>query len=132
MTKQLTVLVTGATGNQGGAVTRALINNEHKVLALTRNKESAAAKELAKLGAELIEGSLDSQIYRRCLTGVDTFFLMGSPMETSVEQETKQGIALADAVKAANVGHLVYNSVANANKSTGIPTLKANIRSSNI
>ena len=122
MTKQLTVLVSGATGNQGGAVARALINNHHKVRALTRNKQSTAAQKLAKLGAELIEGSLDDPQYiTNALKGVDTFFLMGSPMETGVEHEAKQGIALADAAKNANVGHLVYSSVANADKNTGIP-----------
>lgn len=122
MTKPLTVFVTGATGNQGGAVARALINNNHKVVALTRNKESAAANELAKLGAEIIEGSLDApQRLIDTLKRVDTLFLMGSPLETSVEQETAQGIAIADAAKAANVGHLVYSSVANADKNTGIP-----------
>ena len=122
MIKPLTVFVTGATGNQGGAVARALIKNNHKVVALTRNKESAAANELAKLGAEVIEGSLDApQLLIDTLKRVDTLFLMGSPMETSVEQETAHGIAIADAAKAANVGHLVYSSVANADKNTGIP-----------
>jgi len=45
---------------------------------------------------------------------------MGSPQEVGVEGETKQGIALANAAKAAGVGHLVYGSVANANLDTGI------------
>jgi len=122
MIKPLTVFVTGATGNQGGAVARALIKNNHNVVALTRNKESVAANELAKLGAEVIEGSLDApQLLIDTLKRVDTLFLMGSPMETSVEKETTQGIAIVDAAKAANVGHLVYSSVANADKNTGIP-----------
>ena len=122
MSKQLTVLITGATGNQGGAVARALTNKGHKVRALTRNKHSPAAKNLAELGADLIEGNLDNpKPIVDALQGVDTFYLMGSPMEIGVEGETEQGIALADAAKAANVGHLVYGSVANADKDTGIP-----------
>jgi len=122
MTQSLTVFVTGATGNQGGAVARALIKHNHKVIALTRNKASAAAIELAKLGAEIVEGSLDApEQLIPSLKSVDTLFLMGSPIETSVEAETAQGIAIAKAAKAANVGHLIYSSVANADKNTGIP-----------
>lgn len=122
MNKPLAVFVTGATGNQGGAVARALIKNKHKVLALTRNKELAAAKELAKLGAEVIEGSLNApELLADTLKHVDTLFLMGNPIGSSVAQETTQGIAFAKAAKAANIGHIVYSSVANADKNTGIP-----------
>jgi uncharacterized protein YbjT (DUF2867 family) len=46
---------------------------------------------------------------------------MGSPQEVGVDGETKQGIAAANATKAANIGHLVYGSVANADLNTGIP-----------
>ncbi|MFW9783778.1 MAG: NmrA family NAD(P)-binding protein, partial [Candidatus Heimdallarchaeota archaeon] len=49
----LLVLVIGATGKQGGAVARKLLEKGHHVRALTRNKESYKAKELEKLGAEL-------------------------------------------------------------------------------
>jgi len=139
MNQSLTVFVTGATGNQGGAVARALIENHHQVVALTRNKASVAANALAKLGAEIVEGSLDSpERLINTLKGVDTLFLMGSPMETSIEKETAQGIAMAKAAKAANVGHLVYSSVANADKNTGIPhfeskyTVEQTIRSLDI
>ncbi|MFC1748928.1 NmrA/HSCARG family protein [Pseudomonadota bacterium] len=122
MTKPLTVLVTGATGNQGGAVAKALINNKHNVIALTRNPKSVAAIELAKLGAEVVTGSLEAPLQLAdTLKRVDTLFLMGGPMETSVEQEIAQGLAIVDVAKSANVGHLVYSSVANANKNTGIP-----------
>ena len=122
MNKPQTVFVTGATGNQGGAVARALLKHNHHVIALTRNKESDAAKGLQQLGAKIIEGSLDTpELLIDTLKQADTLFLMGSPIETSLAQETAQGIAIAEAAKAANIGHLVYSSVANANKNTGIP-----------
>ena len=122
MNKPQTVLVTGATGNQGSAVAKALLKHNHKVIALTRNKESDAAKGLQRLGAKIIEGSLDTpELLIDTLKQADTLFLMGSPIETSVAQEAAQGIAIAEAAKAANIGHLVYSSVANANKNTGIP-----------
>ena len=122
MTKKLSVLVSGATGNQGGAVTQALLASGHKVRALTRNTESSRARQLADQGVELIQGNLDdANSLGRALQGTDSFYLMGSPQEVGVDGETKQGIALADAAKGADVGHLVYGSVANADLDTGIP-----------
>ena len=122
MNNSLTVFVTGATGNQGGVVAKTLLKRNHHVIALTRNTESDRAKTLENLGAELIQGSLDEpELFFDALKKVDSMFLMGSPIETSVEQEAAQGIVVADVAKEANIGHLVYSSVANANKNTGIP-----------
>jgi uncharacterized protein YbjT (DUF2867 family) len=122
MTMKLTVLVSGATGNQGGAVAQALLTAGHKVRALTRNTESSRARRLAEQGVELMRGNLDdAESLEQALQGADSFYLMGSPQEVGAEGETKQGIALANAAKAANVGHLVYGSVANADLNTGIP-----------
>jgi len=122
MVTKLKVLVSGATGNQGGAVAQALLTAGHKVRALSRNTESSRARNLAEQGAELIRGNLDdAQSVRRALDGTDSFYLMGSPQEGGAEGEAKQGIELANAAKAAGVGHLVYGSVANADLDTGIP-----------
>ena len=52
MTMKLTVLVSGATGNQGGAVTQALLASGHKVRALTRNTEPSRARRLAEQGVD--------------------------------------------------------------------------------
>jgi len=129
MTKKLTVLVSGATGNQGGAVTRALLASGYKVRALTRNTETSRARRLADLGVELMQGNFDDpESVERALQGIDSFYLMGSPQEVGVDGETKQGIALADAAKAADVGHLVYGSVANADLNTGIPHFESKYR----
>ena len=107
MTKNLTVLVTGATGNQGGAVAQSLLASGHNVRALTRNTESSRARQLADQGIELIQGNLDNaKSLDVALRGIDSFYLMGSPQEAGVDSETKQGIALADAAKAAKIGHL--------------------------
>src|SRR5258708_9601696 len=46
---------------------------------------------------------------------------MGNSYEAGTEEETRQGIIAAEAAKAAGVGHLIYSSVADANKKTGIP-----------
>jgi len=59
MADKNTILVSGATGQQGGAVARELLTRGYPIRALTRNPESPSAGELAKLGAELFQGDLD-------------------------------------------------------------------------
>ena len=65
--------------------------------------------------------SADAASVVKAANGVDTMFLMGNSYEAGMEEETRQGIIAADAAKAAGVGHLIYSSVADANKKTGIP-----------
>lgn len=116
------VLVTGATGNQGGAVARALIAEGHRVRALTRRTDSPKARDLARLGAELAVGNFDTpETLSRAVSGVDAVFAMGTPFAGGVEVETRQTIAIVDAAKAVGVPHLVYSSVSDADRKTGIP-----------
>ena len=122
MSKKLSVLVMGATGSQGGAVVRNLLPKGHRIRTLTRNPDSPKAKQLAEQGVEVLKGDFnDSDSMVQAATGMDTVFAMTTPYEAGVEAEAKQGIALADAVKQAGVGHLVFNSVASADRSTNIP-----------
>ncbi len=122
MTTKRSVLVTGATGQQGGAVAHALLARGHRVKALTRKPDGDAARRLAAAGAEVVAGDLsDTASVLKAATGVGTMFLMGNSYEGGVEEEARQGILAADAAKAAGVGHLIYSSVADANKKTGIP-----------
>src|SRR5699024_3219543 len=55
------VLVSGATGQQGGAVARHLLQNDFQVRALTRSPDKPAARALADEGAQLVEGNLDDR-----------------------------------------------------------------------
>lgn len=122
MTTTRTVLVTGATGQQGGAVAQALLARGHRVKALTRKPDSDAARQLASAGADVVAGDLgDASSIMKAASGVDAMFLMGNSYEAGTEEETRQGIIAADAAKAAGVGHLIYSSVADADRKTGIP-----------
>ena len=116
------VLVTGATGQQGGAVVQALLARGHRVRGLTRKAHSPSAKALEAQGVEIAVGDFtDSDSLVRAATGVDTIFAMTTPFEQGVEAETAQGLVITDAAKRAGVGHLVYSSVASADRETGIP-----------
>ena len=122
MNTKRSVLVTGATGQQGGAVARALLSRGHRVKALTRKPDSNAARQLVSAGADLVTGDLgDRASVRKAANGVGAVFLMGNSNEAGTEEETRQGIIAAEAVKDAGVGHLIYSSVTDANKKTGIP-----------
>jgi len=122
MSDSLSVLVTGATGQQGGALARVLLDKGHQVRAFVRKPNSPEAKELERLGARLAEGNLEeASTIEDAAKGMDAVFIVATPFEAGMEAETRHGIAAAEAAKAAGVGHLVYSSVANADKDTGIP-----------
>jgi uncharacterized protein YbjT (DUF2867 family) len=119
---QRKILVTGATGQQGGSLARLLLQKKHKVYALTRNTQSSAAQDLGNKGANIVKGDLDdSDSLEQAVNGIDSIFLMGTPFEDGAEGETRRGKLVADIAKGNNVEHLVYSSVANADKNTGIP-----------
>lgn len=122
MSDKLSILVIGATGNQGGAVVQSLLPKDYHIRTLTRNPDSPKAKLLAEQGVEVIKGDLsDSDSLLKAATGMDTIYAMTTPFESGVEGESKQGKAIADAAKKAEVGHFIFGSVANANLNTGIP-----------
>lgn len=121
MTAQKTIFVTGATGNQGGAVARNLVKNGFLVKALTRNPNSARAKALQDLGVELITGDLDDpESFRKHLSKAYGIFSVQT-FERGTKKEIEQGKRLADLAEKAGTRHFIYSSVAGADKGTGIP-----------
>ncbi|ABC91327.1 hypothetical conserved protein [Rhizobium etli CFN 42] len=129
MSKERRVLVTGATGQQGGAVARALVARGHRVRAICRRPESDSARRLAAAGVEVVAGDLDDAAsVTQAASGVDTMFLMGNSYEAGTDAETRQGITAANAAKAAGIGHLIYSSVADADRKTGIPHFDSKFR----
>ena len=116
------ILVTGATGQQGGAVARELLANGYKVKALTRKPESEKARELAKLGAEIVKGDLDDPVsLENAMKDTWGVFAIQNTWEGGVEKEEEQGKRTAEIAKKTGVKHLVYTSVGSADKKTGIP-----------
>jgi uncharacterized protein YbjT (DUF2867 family) len=122
MADKLSVLVSGATGQQGGALARILLKKGHSVRAFVRRPASPEARELERLGAELAEGNFEEpSTLEGAAKGMDAVFVVATPFEAGTEVETRHGIAAADAARVAGVSHLVYSSVAGANQATGIP-----------
>ncbi len=116
------ILVTGATGQQGGATARELLAAGYKVVAMTRNPDSEAAEALAGLGAEVVQGDLDnSESLKAALDGKWGVYAVQNTWEAGVEGEEEQGKRIARLAKEAGVKHFVYASVGSAHESTGIP-----------
>ena len=129
MPNALTVLVTGATGHQGGGVVRQLLGRGHRVRALTRRPESPAARQLQRLGAQVLRADYDlPQTLRAAMTGVDGVFALTTPLERGALIETEQGRALADAALAVRVPHFVYASVAGARAESSVPHFESKRR----
>ncbi|KAK1828028.1 NAD(P)-binding protein [Podospora conica] len=122
-----TILVTGATGNQGGAVINALLQPREGfnplILAATRNESSPAAQRLAALSPRirLVEGDLDdvNKLFydaedaagdRRPIWGVYSVQVSRGTGVTP-ESEIKQGKDLVDMAMRYGVQHFVYSSV---------------------
>ena len=117
-----TVLVTGATGRQGGAVIRHMLAKGWRLRALTRSPASNASKELARQGVEVVEGNLeDPPSLDRATRGVYGIYSVQDFWSVGAKREVQQGKNLADAAKKAGVQHLVYSSVGGAERNTGIP-----------
>jgi uncharacterized protein YbjT (DUF2867 family) len=123
MANERTVLITGATGKQGGATARALAGSEFKLRAMTRHPDGDAAKAVASAtGAEIVQGDLnDAASIRSALKGVWGVFGVQNTWEAGVQGEEEQGKRLASLAREAGVLHYVYTSVGSAHRKTGIP-----------
>ncbi|QKJ94540.1 NmrA/HSCARG family protein (plasmid) [Agrobacterium pusense] len=113
-------LVFGATGQQGGAVARALKAKGRQVRAFVRNPENVKARALVAEGISLVIGDLfNSASIDRAMAGIVGVFSVqtSSPAgEITDEQEVWQGKAIADSALRQAVGHLVYSSGGAAGK----------------
>ncbi len=122
MTDARTILVTGATGHQGGSLIRALTGSGFALRAMTRRPDSDAARALAAAGVAIVEGDLDdADSVTRALEGAWGTFAVQNTWEAGVEKEEAQGHRFARLAREAGVQHFVYASVASADRHTGIP-----------
>ena len=115
-----TILITGATGQQGNSVIRHLQGKGFKLRGLTRHPEKA--ESLEKLGVEAVQGDLtDRSSLGKVFQGVQRLLLVVTPYEAGTESETVQGINAVEAANDAGVEYIYYSSVGSAHRDTGIP-----------
>lgn len=118
------MLVTGATGQQGGATAHHLLGKGWRVRALTRDTSKPSAQALAQAGADVVSAdnedraSLEAAVKE--VYGVFSFQNFWLP-NVGAEGEVRQGKLIADVAKTAGVQHFVYTSVGGAERNSGIP-----------
>jgi len=132
------IAVVGATGKQGGGMVRAILDDkggEFSVRAITRNKNSEKAQELARLGVEVVAGDLDDQasIERAFAGAYGAFCLTNFFDHWSPEKETEQARTQARAAKAAGVQHAVWSTLEDTRhwlplSDNSMPTLMGNYK----
>jgi len=125
-TTRKSVLVVGATGNQGGATVDHLLSGEYgefDVYGLTRDAESEAARALADRGATVVKGDLsDEASLRAPVESADAVYAITDYFGAGgYEGDVEHGTVLGEVAADAGVDHYVFSSVEGAERSTEIP-----------
>jgi len=116
MSKRKVLAVVGATGAQGGGLARAVLNDPERTLtvrALTRDVNSPAARELARLGAEVVAADLDRPAtIERAFAGASAAFCVTFYWaHASPEKEMQHAATMARAAKDAGVEHVIWSTL---------------------
>jgi uncharacterized protein YbjT (DUF2867 family) len=123
------IVVTGATGLQGGAVSRHLLEDGWQVRGLTRNAASERARALAALGAEVVQGDMtEVASLRPVFEGAYGIYSVQNPFIGGPEAEVRQGKNVAEVAREIGVEHLVYGSAGTGEKGTGIPSWETKLQ----
>jgi uncharacterized protein YbjT (DUF2867 family) len=134
MAEKKIIVVVGATGAQGGGLVRAILNDksgEFAARAITRNPNSDKAKELAKMGAEVVQADLDNlESLKKAFAGAYGVYGVTNFWEHfSPEKEMAQAESMAKAAKEAKVKHVIWSSLDDTRKwiplsDNRMPTIK--------
>ena len=124
-----TIVVTGATGLQGGAVAPRLLEDGWQVRGLTRNPASKRAQALGALGAEVVQGDMaEAASLRRAFEGAYGIYSVQNPFIGGPEQEVRQGKNVAEVARDVGVELLVYGSAGTGRKGTGVPSSETKLQ----
>jgi uncharacterized protein YbjT (DUF2867 family) len=126
-TMKNTILVIGATGNQGEAVWQALLKTDFAIRAFVRKHtpkqpQNPKIHQLKEQGIEITEGDLDDfDSLTHAMNGVYGVFSVINFQDGGVAKEEERGKRVADAAKKSGVEHFVYSSVGGADRNSGVP-----------
>jgi uncharacterized protein YbjT (DUF2867 family) len=121
-TSNTLILVTGATGAQGGVTARELLTAGFRVRVLTRQPDSKTALDLAAIGAEVSRGDMDDAAsLAAAMQGADVVFSVQIPDAGSTDSERRHGFALVEAARKAAVSQFIHTSVCESGKHSHFP-----------
>ncbi|WP_328584877.1 NmrA/HSCARG family protein [Streptomyces sp. NBC_00370] len=124
-----TVVVLGATGQQGGSVAAALRADGWNVRAVVRDVSNHGARSLSAAGVETVRGDLgDPESLRAAFSGAHGVFSVQpnsgqAGADVTNEDEVRFGTAVADIAERSGIAHLVYSSAVTAGSTTGVDHL---------
>lgn len=121
MSQNKIIAVVGATGAQGGSLVRAILSEPESgftARAITRDVNSDKARELAKLGAEVVAADVDDkESLRKAFEGAYGAYCVTFYWEHfSPEKELAHAKNMADAAKAAGVKHVIWSTLEDTRK----------------
>jgi uncharacterized protein YbjT (DUF2867 family) len=121
MANKKIIAILGATGAQGGGLARAILNDRKSnfaVRAITRNVNSDKAKELARLGAEVVAADIhDPESLNRAFSGAyGAYCVTFYWAHMSPDKELAEAKAMADAAKAAGLKHVIWSTLDDTRK----------------
>ena len=118
-----TVLVTGATGNQGGAVVDHLLaaDEPFEVSGLTRDPDGDAARALADRGVDVVGDLNDAASLRPHVAAADAAFAVTNFWTQGYDAQVRQGQTLADVAAEEGIEQFVFSGVGSHHDDTGIP-----------
>jgi uncharacterized protein YbjT (DUF2867 family) len=121
MTEKKIIAVMGATGAQGGGLVRAILEDKDgpfAVRALTRNVNSDKARELVKMGAEVVYADLDDQksLEEAFAGAYGAFCVTFFWAHFSPDMEKAGAQAMAVALKTAGVRHAIWSTLEDTRK----------------
>ena len=122
-TSEKTVLVVGATGNQGGVTIDHLLGAEEEfaVRGLTRTPDSEAAHRLAERGVDIRRGDLNEKAtLRSAIDGVDAVVIVTNIWTAGFDESVHQGKNIADVAVEAGVSHVVFSGAGYHDRNLGI------------
>ncbi|KAJ4140070.1 hypothetical protein NW768_001422 [Fusarium equiseti] len=119
------VFVSGATGCQGGAISRYLRSKDVPVRALARNRTSANATELDSIGVEPVPGDYDNHnALEQAIKGCTALFLVLMLDFADLTAEKRWATNIFNVAKAAGVKHVIYSSGFGANNPDNLTLLE--------
>jgi uncharacterized protein YbjT (DUF2867 family) len=134
MSPRKLIAVVGATGAQGGGLVHAILNDksgQFAARAITRDVNSAKAKELARNGAEVVAGDVDDvESLKRAFAGAyGAFCVTFFWAHFSPEKELAEAADMAAAAKHAGVQHVIWSTLEDTRRwiplsDNRMPTLK--------
>ena len=138
MADKRTIVIAGATGAQGGGLARAILNDKNssfKVRAITRDVNSDKAKELKKLGAEVVSGNIDEgESLNKAFEGAyGAYCVTFYWAHMSPDREISNAHNLAKAAKHAGIKHAIWSTFEDTRKKfplsdTRMPTLNGRFK----